>query len=394
MTNEWPTVPLKGLVTTPITYGVVKPGDSDVNGVALVRGTDIRDGRVLVGQLRTITASISETYRRTLLSGGEVLISLVGNPGQVAVAPPSLKGANIARQVGLMRLGDALDPRFLVAYLQSPLGKSKLAALTYGSVQQVINLGHLKEMLVPVPPFDEQRRIAGVLGALDNLIEVNRRLVADLDSVFHLEWAKRFADPTARPQIQLSEMCSTQYGYTDAATSDPTGPKFLRVADINKRNWIEWDSVPHCSVDARKDQKYRLRKGDLVVARMADPGKSARIESNLDAVFASYLVRLTPADPAWGLFLYGYLKSAQYAEYSKSAMTGSVQKNMNAKVITAARLSLPSQPEVASFNVFGEPVRAAMTDLLNEITELERTRDELLPLLMSGRVRVSEVVAA
>ena len=146
---------------SPITYGVVKPGDP--GDVLFIRGGDIAGGRVLDNQLRTITNEVSEQYRRTLLRGGELLICLVGQPGQVAVAPPALAGANIARQVGLIRLRSEVDAEFISYFLQSPDGQASLGTYTGGSVQQVINLGDLRTVNVPIPPFPEQQQIVGIL---------------------------------------------------------------------------------------------------------------------------------------------------------------------------------------------------------------------------------------
>jgi restriction endonuclease S subunit len=152
MRGEWKNVRLDELTETdsPITYGVVKPGDP--GDVLFIRGGDIADGRILDGQLRTITREVSEQYRRTLLRGGELLISLVGQPGQVAVASLGLARANIARQVGLIRLRNEVDANFVSYFLQSPDGKTGLGTYTGGSVQQVINLGDLRTVTVPVPP--------------------------------------------------------------------------------------------------------------------------------------------------------------------------------------------------------------------------------------------------
>src|SRR5690554_3443960 len=105
MSFDLPTVSLEDLTDgTTITYGVVKPGDECENGIRFIRGGDIIAGRIQVSQLRTISREVSAQYARTLLQGGELLISLVGNPGEVAIAPKSLAGANIARQVGLVRI--------------------------------------------------------------------------------------------------------------------------------------------------------------------------------------------------------------------------------------------------------------------------------------------------
>ncbi len=142
MAGEWPETPLSDLTEpdTPVTYGVVKPGDEDADGVLFIRGGDIANGRVLTDELRTISKEVSGQYKRTLLRGGEIVMSLVGNPGQVAIVPESLRGANIARQAALIRLRKDVDSRFVMYFLGSRLGQEALGAHSRGSVQQVINL--------------------------------------------------------------------------------------------------------------------------------------------------------------------------------------------------------------------------------------------------------------
>jgi type I restriction enzyme S subunit len=144
----------------------VKPGPEDLEtGVKFIRGGDIFEGKLAIENLRTITPAISKSYSRTLLSGGELVMSLVGNPGHVAVVPKSLAGANLARQAGLIALRNGIDADFIKFYLMSPQGRAELFAQMTGSVQIVINLHSLRTVRVPLPPLPVQRRIAGILSA-------------------------------------------------------------------------------------------------------------------------------------------------------------------------------------------------------------------------------------
>ena len=154
---------------SPITYGVVKPGDE--GEVRFVRGGDLVRGKIRLDQLRTITRTVSNQYRRTLLKGGELLICLVGQPGQVAVAPYELAGANIARQVGLIRLRSHMDAEYVRYFLQSAAGQILLGARQSGSVQQVINLGELRHLSVPYPSLSQQRKIVAELDDFSNTAE-------------------------------------------------------------------------------------------------------------------------------------------------------------------------------------------------------------------------------
>jgi restriction endonuclease S subunit len=189
---------------------------------------------------------------------------------------------------------------------------------------------------------------------------------------------------------KLSELCTTQYGYTASATEEPIGPKFLRVTDINKRNWIEWDSVPHCRIGEEDKSRYSLAVGDIVVARMADPGKSAIIEEQVDAIFASYLVRLKTSSWATAYFVYGFLKSQTYDEYSQGVMSGSVQANMNAKLIVGADLPIPPDKLIYAYAERAVPLRQRIVANLRQSSTLATIRDALLPKLISGEIRVKE----
>lgn len=214
MENSWPLIPLADLVerNSPITYGVVKPGIHDSSGIKFIRGGDIINGEIQIPQLRTISLDISNQYKRTLLKGGELLISLVGNPGQVAIVPESLSGANIARQVGLVRLKNNIDVRYIKYFLMSPPGQESLRTKSIGSVQQVINLSDLKEILIPFPPLPVQQKIASILGALDDKIELNRRMnktLEDISQTLFRHWFVENPEMENWPTGKITDICLT-----------------------------------------------------------------------------------------------------------------------------------------------------------------------------------------
>jgi len=155
---------------SPITYGVVKPGSE--GDVLFIRGGDLQNGEVLIHKLRTISDRVSNTYKRTLLLGGELLVCLVGMPGQTAVVPKSLSGANIARQVGLVRLMEKYNPYFYSYYLRTSNGRDALGLKESGSVQRVINLKALKEIEVLCPPYETQIELLNKINSLDKNIKV------------------------------------------------------------------------------------------------------------------------------------------------------------------------------------------------------------------------------
>jgi len=150
-------VPLESVLQMKPTYGVVKPGQDPVDGILLVRSGDVSLGEVSTASLRRITSDLNEEYRRSQIRRGDVLVALVGNPGAVAVAPDELEGHNIARQVGLLRCAEEVQPLFLELLLASTLGQHQLSASIKGAVQKVINLGDLAQIRLPIPELPDQQ---------------------------------------------------------------------------------------------------------------------------------------------------------------------------------------------------------------------------------------------
>ncbi len=313
---------------------------------------------------------------------GDLIVSNSATPGI-----PKFVGMNACIHDGWLLLRDfhGVIPEFL--YYRVVLDRVALIQQGNGSVFTNLKTDILKSHVIEVPPIAEQRVIAATLGALDDKIESNRRKLQLLDDVFQATWSK--VSSNTRAFRRLGDVVSTQYGLTASASADVDGPRFLRVTDINKANWVSWSSVPSASISEADWRKYRLEMGDLLVARMADPGKSAIYDDeSIDAVFASYLVRLKTGSYAESLYLYGFLSSDLYADYAAGATTGSVQKNMNAKVIVDVDVPWPNISEIDSFAHTTAPLRAAINQLLRECDDPRTLRDTLMPELLSGRVRV------
>lgn len=163
--QSWESRMLEDLATENITYGVVQPGEIRQGGVPLVRGGDIKNGKI-ADNLRTVSEEISTQFKRTVLQGGELLVSLVGYPGETAVVPEELAGANIARQAGMIRTKNLAMSKFIHFYFASPTGRACLLGGMIGSAQQVINLKAVREVYVPMPAEVERYQISAMCEAL------------------------------------------------------------------------------------------------------------------------------------------------------------------------------------------------------------------------------------
>lgn len=143
---------------------------------------------------------------------------------------------------------------------------------------------------------------------------------------------------------KLGEICNNiAYGYTESASSDVVGPKFLRITDI-QYDFISWDKVPYCPITTENHKKYKLEIGDIVIARTgASTGATAIFkDEEIDAVFASYLIRYKiDKKIAYPFYIGQLLKSALWRSYVSSIIGGSAQPGANAKQFADFEFPLP-----------------------------------------------------
>lgn len=379
MSTRWAKVPLADLTEKgrSITYGVVKPGDEVEDGVAFVRGGDISQGRIAVDRLRTISPQLSQTYKRTLLRGGELLISLVGNPGEVAIAPESLAGANIARQVGLVALRPVVEAQFVMYFLMSPLGRAELLTRTGGAVQQVINLADLKTIHVPLPSTAVQRRIAHILSAYDDLIENNRRRMALLEESARLlfrEWFVhlRFPGHEHTPIVDgvpqdwerktLGESITLNYG------------KALKA-----ETRVEGDYPVYGSSGIVGTHEKPLVQGPaIILGRKGNVGSVYWSSKSFYPIDTVYFVNPESSS----LYLFYALQHMHFIS------TDVAVPGLNRDFAYSRPLMHPPVTLLRSFHETVEPIHSQLDKLDDTNQKLRAARDLLLPRLMSGEIAV------
>jgi type I restriction enzyme S subunit len=145
---------------------------------------------------------------------------------------------------------------------------------------------------------------------------------------------------------ELAAVSAINYGYTESASSEPVGPRFLRITDIQEDR-VDWESVPYCKIESADLPKYRLASGDIVFARTgATTGKSFLVDEPPEAVFASYLIRLRLLDKKLlPKFVLLFFQTAGYWQSIKDGSSGSAQGGFNATKLGALTISVPPLPE-------------------------------------------------
>jgi type I restriction enzyme S subunit len=183
---------------------------------------------------------------------------------------------------------------------------------------------------------------------------------------------------------------SIQYGHTASATDDLTGPRFLRITDIQDGQ-VDWNAVPSCDIATDEIEKYRLKLGDIVFARTgATTGKSYLIRNCPDAVFASYLIRLRMHDRIFPAYVQAFFQTSDYWRQIEGGKRGIGQPNVNASVLATIELPIAPLNEqariVAKIEELFSDLDAGVAALKRDKANLKRYRASVLKSAVEGKL--------
>jgi type I restriction enzyme, S subunit len=140
-----------GIVVTPAAYYVDQ-------GVPALRGFNIKERRIDLSDLAYISEGANELHAKSKIYTGDLVAVRTGQPGTTAVVPDDLDGANCVDLI-IIRRSQNMDPGFLAYFANSDPAKHQYGSGSEGALQQHFNIDTAKNLLIPVPPLEEQRRI-------------------------------------------------------------------------------------------------------------------------------------------------------------------------------------------------------------------------------------------
>ena len=198
-------------------------------------------------------------------------------------------------------------------------------------------------------------------------------------------------------KVKIGQIADIAYGYTEKASFEEIGPKFLRITDIQDGD-VNWDSVPYCRVSDKEHRSHRLISGDIVFARTgATTGKSYLITDPPDAVCASYLIRLRlTGGTALPEFVQLFFQSSAYWEAVEAGTSGSAQGGFNASKLADLGLVLPPLDEqrriVAVLDKAFAGIATATANAQKNLTNARALFESYLASIFAKAARNSQLV--
>ena len=326
--------------------------------------------------------------RRFVARAGDFIISRIdARNGASGLVPQSLDGALVTNDFPLFKIDDEqLSPGFLEWLSRTAAFVDLCKRASEGTTNRVrLSEERFLALEIPLPPLAEQRRVVARIEELAAEIREARSLrheaAEEAEAMMASAGAKWFAAKPGWQVKQVGDFCEPpQYGYTESASQERIGPRFLRITDIQDGR-VNWESVPFCRCP--DPAKYLLKPDDLVFARTgATTGKSFVIRDCPEAVFASYLIRLRVRDAVSVNYLYRYFQSPSYWEQIADEKKGTGQPNLNGSKLEKIKVPIAPPPEQRRIVAELDALQAQVDALKRLQTETATELGALLPSIL------------
>ena len=358
-------------------------GDWSSSGHRVVSALNIKGNRVDDNDHHYVSSELYAKWMKEPLRAGDVLLTSEAPTGEVAYLTRDVDWVLGQRLFALRGLPGLLDGRFLYYSLRGGDVRHQLIARSTGTTVSGIRQSELVKVILDLPPVVEQRAIAEVLGALDDKIEANRRVI---DRAEHLARACAESSPD---KVALGDVASVE--------RNTRAPAMFAREEVDHYSIPAFDSMglPIREIGGNiKSGKYEVT-GTMVLVSKLNPHIPrvwyASTETGTLAIASTEFICVRPSDGVSPEELWACCSSSQFTTEFQERVTGTTGSHQRVRPEDAMAVSIPDPRSLS------DATRSTISDTVvlasavrREITRLADLRDTLLPKLLSGELRVRE----
>ncbi|WP_065422260.1 restriction endonuclease subunit S [Corynebacterium striatum] len=371
-------------LTTKIGSGSTPRGGKSAyidSGIPIIRSQNIIDLSFHESGLAFISEEQARAMEGVSVHLNDVLLNITGDSTARVAIWNRRQQARVNQHVAIIRANpDQLDPYWLMYWLYSPEVKQHLLMLaSSGASRAALTKGMLEQLELPDFSVRQQQSISAPLRALDDKISTNRDLISRIDGLLDALWLKELA--LSNVSASLSSLASFINGRAFTKGASGTGRVVVRIAEMNsgigsRTVYSDIDAAPDNVVDP--GELLFSWSGTLMTKRW--PYDQAIVNQHIFKVVPNGQLDL------WALrqAIDAQLEYFRMIAAGKATTMGHIKRgDLDQEVEVPAQMSEET-------NQLGNSLWGLATSLESQNLQLARTRDELLPLLMSGRITVGE----
>ena len=325
--------------------------------------------------------------KRTTVSEGDLLMTIVGTIGRVAIVPKELNGICLQRSVAVIKPErEIVNNRYLMYQLQNM--RPFLEKEARGVAQKGIYLKQVSQLDIKLPELEHQVQIVKVLDKASKLVFLRRQQLAKLDELVKARFVEMFGDPVYNEMHwetkRLIDICRTIVDCphsTPHYTTKDTGYKCIRTSAV-KKNKILWEKVECISKQEYEERIKRKRpeKGDVIYTREgAILGIAAVIDRDYNVALGQRSMLLSPdIYKCTPCFLSMAMNFDSFLGKALGGVSGSASPHINVGDIKALEIIAPPIEIQNQFSTFVEQVDQQKQTVQQSLEKLELLKKALM----------------
>jgi type I restriction enzyme S subunit len=376
---SWPLVSLES-VAEKIDYGLTASANSMIDGPKFLRITDLQNNSVDWTSVPSCecTSKDIEQYR---LRNNDIVFARTGaTTGKSYLIKNLNQTAVFASYLIRLRPNIKVDALYLSYFFNSPAYWQQISTLADGAAQPGVNATKLKNLVIPLPPLDEQKRIAAILDKADGIRRKRQQTIKLADEFLRSVFLEMFGDPVTNPKgwevKLLKDISRIQIG--------PFGTQLHKedyvsggIPLINPTHISNGELIPNTNLTITKEKhaelpEYHLHEGDIIMGRRGEMGRCAIVNKNEQGWLCgtgSLFVRPNES----GLiseYLYSYLSSNYIKVYLESESLGATMANLNKTIVGNIRVPTPSHDAIEKYST----IRSTIDSMLEKNFSFSKTQ--------------------
>ena len=390
MCKEWETVSI-GDICQAIYDGPHATPKKTSEGPIFLGISNLQNGQInLTDSEHLSEEDFIKWTRRVTPQENDIVFSYETRLGEAALVPNGLKFC-LGRRMALMRPDKSkVEPRFLLyAYLGPEFQQTLQARTVHGSTVDRIPLIEFPSFPISLPPLPEQHAIAKVLGALDDKIELNRRMNATLEAMARTVFQRWFIDneDVANWKVgKLGDIAENIRHSVQPEDIEPGTPyiglEHMPRGSISLSDWGNSNDI--------SSNKFYFKKGEFLFGKLRPYFHKVGI-APLNGVCSTDILIIMPKTQDWYGFVLGHISSVEVINYTNAASTGTKMPRTNWLDIANYGVPIPPIKIVREYTEIFLPMARQILANVMQSSTLASLRDTLLPKLMRGEVRVKNI---
>ncbi|WP_186114499.1 restriction endonuclease subunit S [Burkholderia gladioli] len=274
------------------------------------------------------------------------------------VALPAFEG-KCSTEIIPLRPSSDIDRAYLAYFLRHQPVVDLISARVAGARMPRADMDFVLSLPIPLPELAEQRRVVDLLSRAEGIVRLRREAQVKTQAIIPALFVDMFGDPATNPKGWPVEalgnvLRAADYGSSTKASDVGAGLPLIRMGNVSYDGAIDLTDLKYVELELDEAERFRLRKGDILFNRTNSKelvGKTGLWDADLDAVVASYFIRLRVDEShVCPFYVWAFMNSRHMKRVLFDTARGAIgQANINSKELKAFRVPLPTLHTQAEF---------------------------------------------